>query len=57
MATVDPAPILAFDDPASVPFDEFNLMANGGAAALRDAAVVAGLTGGPLGASLAALVL
>jgi hypothetical protein len=57
MAMVDLALILAFDGSASVTFDEFNLMANGCAAALRNADVMAGLTGGPLGASLAALVL
>jgi hypothetical protein len=57
MEAVDLALIVALDGSASVLFDEFNLMANGCAAALRDEAVVAGLTGGPLGASLAALLL
>ena len=57
MAMVDLALILAFDGSASVTFDEFNLMADGCAAALRNADVMAGLTGGPLGASLAALLL
>jgi hypothetical protein len=57
MDAVDLALILAFDGSASVTLDEFNLMAGGSAAALRDPTVVAGLTGGPLGASLAAVLL
>ncbi len=57
MGAVDLALILALDGSASVTFDEFNLMANGCATALRDPDVVAGLTGGPQGASLAALLL
>jgi hypothetical protein len=57
MEAVDLALILALDGSASVTFDEFNLMANGCAAALRDPEVVAGLTGGALGASLAAVLL
>jgi hypothetical protein len=57
MDDVDLALVLAFDCSASVTFDEFGLMAGGCAAALRDPAVVAGLTGGPRGASLGALVL
>ena len=57
MEPVDLALILALDGSASVTFDEFNLMADGCAAALRDAEVVAGLTGGALGASLGALLL
>ena len=57
MEAVDLALILALDGSASVTFDEFNLMANGCAAALRDESVIAGLTGGPLGASLGALLL
>ena len=56
MDPVDLALILALDASASVTFDEFNLMANGCAAALRDPDVIAGLTGGPLGASMAALL-
>ena len=55
MDAVDLALILAFDGSASVTFDEFNLMAGGTAAALREPAVVAGLSGGPRGASLAAV--
>ncbi len=57
MEAVDLALIVALDGSASVLFDEFNLMANGCAAALRDEGVVAGLTGGPLRASLAAVLL
>jgi Ca-activated chloride channel family protein len=57
MEAVDLALIVALDGSASVTFDEFNLMANGCATALRDAEVVDGLTGGPLGASLGALLL
>jgi hypothetical protein len=57
MDDVDLALVLAFDGSASVTFEEFNLMAGGCAAALRDPTVAAGLTGGPHGASLCALVL
>ena len=57
MDNVDLALVLALDCSASVTFDEFNLMANGCAAAFRDPEVAAGLTGGPLHASLCALVL
>ncbi len=54
---VDLALILAFDGSASVTFDNFALIANGTAAALRDPAVAAGLIGGPRGATLCALLL
>lgn len=57
MEQVDLALVLALDCSASVTFDEFGLMAGGCAAALRDPQVLAGLTGGPLGASLCALLL
>jgi hypothetical protein len=57
MDKVDLALVLALDGSASVTFDEFNLMAGAMGAALRDADVVAGLTGGPLHASLGALIL
>ncbi len=40
MDDVDLALVLALDGSASVTFDEFNLMAGGCAAALRDAEVV-----------------
>jgi len=53
----DLALIIALDCSASVTFDEFNLMAGGCAAALRDKEVVAGLLGGPTGAAYCALLL
>jgi hypothetical protein len=56
MEPVDLALIIALDCSASVTFDEFGLMAGGGAA-LRDPDVLTGLTGGPRGASLCALLL
>lgn len=57
MEPVDLALVLALDGSASVTYEEFNLMAGGLGAALADTAVVAGLTGGPLHASLGALLL
>jgi hypothetical protein len=57
MDPADLALIIALDCSASVTFDEFNLIAGGCGAALRDAAVVDGLTGGPGGASYCALLL
>jgi hypothetical protein len=57
MDTVDLALILAVDGSASVTYEEFGLIAGGMAAALRDPAVVRGLTGGPARASLCALLL
>jgi hypothetical protein len=57
MEPADLALILALDCSASVTFEEFGLMAGGCAAALHDPDVVAGLTGGPRGASLCALLL
>jgi hypothetical protein len=57
MEPVDLALIIALDCSASVTFDEFSLMAGGCGTALRDPAVAAGLTGGPRGASLGALLL
>ncbi len=57
MDPVDLALVLALDCSASVTFEEFNLMAGAMGAALRDADVVAGLTGGPARASLGALLL
>ncbi len=53
----DLALVLAVDASASVTFDEFNLIAGGLGAALRDPDVAAALTGGPRGASLCALLL
>lgn len=57
MDPVDLALIVALDCSASVTFEEFNLMAGGCGAALRDPEVLAGLTGGAAGASLCALLL
>jgi hypothetical protein len=57
MDTVDLALVLAVDGSASVTYDEFNLIAGGMAAALREPAVIRGLIGGPAHASMAALLL
>ena len=57
MDKADLALVLAVDGSASVTYDEFNLIAGGMAAALRDADVIAGLLGGPRGASLGAVLL
>jgi hypothetical protein len=57
MADVDLALVLAFDGSASVTYDEFGLMTGGCGAALRQPHIVAGLIGGPLGASLCAVLL
>ncbi len=57
MDPVDLALVIALDGSASVTFDEFNLIANGMAAGLRDPEVMAGLTGGARGASLLAVLL
>ncbi len=57
METADLALVLAVDGSASVTYDEFNLIAGGMAAALRDKAVIAGLTGGPAKLSYACLLL
>jgi Ca-activated chloride channel homolog len=57
MDTVDLGLVLAVDGSASVTFDEFNLIAGGMAAALREPVVIRGLTGGPAHASMAALLL
>jgi Ca-activated chloride channel family protein len=57
MDPADLALIVALDCSASVTFDEFNLMAGGCAAALREPEVVAGLIGGPRKASYCALLL
>ena len=53
----DLALVVALDGSASVTFEEFNLLAGAMGAALQDADVVAGLTGGPAGASVLALLL
>ncbi len=57
MEPCDLALILALDCSASVRFAQFTLMTQGTAAALRDPEVASGLTGGPLGATLAAVLL
>jgi hypothetical protein len=57
MRTVDVALCLAMDVSASVDFDEFALMANGTAAALRDPDVLAAATAGPRGAAAICLLL
>jgi len=57
MDAVDLALVLAVDGSASVTYDEFGLIAGGMARALRDPAVVRGLTGGPAKASICALLL
>lgn len=57
METADLALVLAVDGSASVTYDEFNLIAGGMASALRDKAVIAGLTGGAVNVSYACLLL
>jgi len=57
METADLALVLAVDGSASVTYDEFNLIAGGMASALRDKAVITGLTGGPAKMSYACLLL
>ena len=57
MNPVNLALVLALDCSASGYFDEFNLLANGSAAGLRDAEVRAGLLGPPFGASMLSLLL
>jgi hypothetical protein len=57
MDRVDLALVIALDGSASVTFDEFGLMAGGLGRALRQPEVVAGLIGGPFGASLACVLL
>ena len=54
---VDLALIIALDGSASVGFDEFNLIAGGLSAGLRDPEVVAGLLGGARRSSYLALLL
>ena len=53
----DIALLIALDGSASVTFDEFNLIAGGLGAALRDADVITALTSGPNGSSALALLL
>jgi hypothetical protein len=54
---VDLALVLAVDGSASVTYEEFGLIAGGMAAALREPAIIAGLTGGPAHGSLCSLLL
>lgn len=57
MEDADLALIIALDCSASVSVESFGRMASGCAAGLRDAAVAAGLLGGPRGASLGTLLI
>lgn len=57
MRAVDIALLLAFDGSASITYDEFGLITEGCARALRDADVAQGLLQGPLRGSLCALLL
>ena len=57
MEAVDLALVLAVDGSASVTYEEFGLIAGGMAAALREPAIIAGLTGGPARASMCSLLL
>ena len=57
MDDVDQALVLAFDCSASVTFEEFGLMVGGCATALRQPDIGAALTGGPLRATLCAVLL
>ena len=57
MNAVDLALVLAVDGSASVTFEEFNLIAGGMAAALREPPIIAGLIGGPAKASVCSLLL
>jgi Mg-chelatase subunit ChlD len=57
LAGADLALILMADCSASVTYDEFNLIAGGMAAALRDTHVVAGMLGGPQRMTLASVLL
>lgn len=57
MDRTDLALVLAVDGSASVTYDEFNLIAGGIAAGLRDPAVIRGLISGPAQASMGCLIL
>ncbi len=57
MDAVDLALVLAVDGSASVTYEEFGLIAGGMAAALREPAIIAGLTSGPAHGSLCSLLL
>lgn len=57
MNAVDLALVLAVDGSASVTYEEFALILGGMAAAFREPAIIAGLTGGPAKASLCSVLL
>ena len=57
MNAVDLALVLAVDGSASVTYEEFNLIAGGMAAALREPTIIRGLLGGPAKASMCSLLL
>jgi hypothetical protein len=57
MSQIDLALVLAVDGSASVTYEEFDLIAGGMAAALREPTIVAGLIGGPAKASICSLLL
>ena len=57
MSQVDLALVLAVDGSASVTYEEFDLIAGGMAAALREPTIIAALTGGPAKASICSLLL
>jgi hypothetical protein len=57
VSQVDLALVLAVDGSASVTYEEFDLIAGGMAAALREPTIVAGLIGGPAKASTCCLLL
>ncbi len=56
MNAVDLALVLAVDGSASVTYEEFNLIAGGMAAALREPPIIARLIGGPAKASVCSLL-
>ena len=57
MNAVDLALVLAVDGSASVPYEEFGLIAGGMAAALREPPIITALIGGPAKSSLLSLLL
>jgi hypothetical protein len=57
MSQVDLALVLAVDGSASVTYEEFDLIAGGMAAALREPTIIAALIGGPAKASICSLLL
>jgi len=57
LGTLDLALVLAADCSASVTYDEFNLIAGGMGAALRDPQIISSLLGGPHGACIGSVLL